>query len=95
MPWDADCTNYPDLRELFAFYQQAEEKVVLTHSDLSSLNIIVRDDEVVGIVDWEYTTAKYVNHNNAFWAEPVDHFIPPMPKEWKMESIRRRYFGDF
>lgn len=106
MPWDTtDCTKVPDLGELFAFYQQAEEKLVLTHGDLSSLNILVRGDTVVGVVDWEtagwfpayweYTTAKYVNPYNPFWEEPVDQFVTPMPEEWKMETIRRRYFGDF
>ncbi|KAG7139916.1 hypothetical protein HYQ45_003247 [Verticillium longisporum] len=104
LPWDADYTKIPDLAELFAFYRQAENKLVLTHGDLSSLNILVCGDDVVGIVDWEtagwfpayweYTTAKYVNPRNPFWADPVDRFITPMPKEWRMESIRRKYFGD-
>lgn len=104
MPWDADCAKFPDLAELFAFYREAEDKLVLTHGDLSSLNILVQGDRVVGIVDWEtagwfpeyweYTTAKYVNPQNPFWAEPVDHFITPMPAAWKMETIRRKYFGD-
>lgn len=105
IPWDADYANYPDLRELFAFYQQADNKLLLAHGDLSSLNIIVRHDNVVGIVDWEtagwfpayweYSTAKYVNHNNLFWADPVDRFITPMSEEWKMDSVQRRDFGDF
>ncbi|CRK31426.1 hypothetical protein BN1708_005429 [Verticillium longisporum] len=40
LPWDADYTKIPDLAELFAFYRQAENKLVLTHGDLSSLNIL-------------------------------------------------------
>uniref|UniRef100_A0A8H7TTT5 Aminoglycoside phosphotransferase domain-containing protein n=1 Tax=Bionectria ochroleuca TaxID=29856 RepID=A0A8H7TTT5_BIOOC len=105
VPWDCDCTKFPDLAELFTFYRQAENKLVLTHGDLSSLNILIQGDNVVGIVDWEtagwfpsyweYTTAKYVNPQNPFWADPVDHFISPMPEELKMETIRRKYFGDF
>ncbi|KAF4448122.1 Protein kinase-like domain protein [Fusarium austroafricanum] len=105
IPWDANCTKFPDLAELLAFYRQADDRLVLTHGDLSSLNIIARGDSVVGIVDWEtagwlpayweYTTAKYVNPKNEFWAEWVDHFITPMPEEWKMETIGRKYFGDF
>jgi aminoglycoside phosphotransferase len=104
IPWDADYANFPGVAELFAFYRQAEYKLVLTHGDLSSLNILVRGDNVVAIVDWEtagwfpayweYTTAKYVNPHNPFWADSVDQFIAPMPEEWRMESIRRRYFGD-
>lgn len=105
LPWDADYTEYPDIAELFAFYRQTGNELVLTHGDLSSLNILVSGDRVVGIVDWEtagwfppyweYTTAKYVNPHNQFWESAVDHFIRPLPEEWKMESIRRRYFGDF
>lgn len=103
--WDSDCSQVPELAELLAFYRQAEDKLVLTHGDLSSFNILVRGDRVVGIVDWEtagwfpayweYTCARYVNPQNAFWADPVDQFLTPMPEEWKMETIRRKYFGDF
>ncbi|KAL2689382.1 hypothetical protein Neosp_003435 [[Neocosmospora] mangrovei] len=53
IPWDCDCTKFPDLAELLTFYQQAENKLVLTHGDLSSLNILTHGDTVVGIVDWE------------------------------------------
>ncbi|KAK7980222.1 hypothetical protein PG989_012679 [Apiospora arundinis] len=53
---DADIeTEYADLPgdiiELFGFYRQFNAKLVLTHGDLSSLNIMVKGDEVVGILD--------------------------------------------
>ncbi|GAB0137718.1 hypothetical protein EsDP_00005974 [Epichloe bromicola] len=102
---DTDWTLDADLSELFEFYRRSGDKLVLTHGDLSSLNILVRGDAVVGIVDWEtagwfpayweYTCAKYVNPHNPFWADEVDHFLAPMPEELKMEVIRRKYFGDF
>jgi len=90
-----------------AFYREASEAddvpLVLTHGDLSSLNIMVQGDTVVGIVDWEtagwfpkhweYTCAKYVNPYNPFWADPIDDFLEPMPRELEMENIRRKYFG--
>lgn len=101
---DTECTVTPDLSELFEFYRQSGNKLVLTHGDLSSLNILVQGDAVVGILDWEtagwfpayweYTCAKYVNPQNPFWADPVDQFLTPMPHELKMETIRRKYFGD-
>ena len=79
--------------------------VCFTHADLSSFNILVRGDEVVGIVDWEtagwlpsyweYTTAWNVNPHNKFWQNEVGNFIEPMPKELAMEGLRRKYFGDF
>jgi aminoglycoside phosphotransferase len=69
---DVDYANLPgDVSELFAFYRQAGDQLVLTHGDLSSLNIMVEADEVVGIMDWEtagwfppyweYTCAKNAN----------------------------------
>ncbi|KAJ4313791.1 hypothetical protein N0V84_009252 [Fusarium piperis] len=102
---DAEYALPPDLSELLAFYRQSGNELVLTHGDLSSLNILVQGDTVVGIIDWEtagwfpgyweYTCAKYVNPQNPFWADPVDQFLAPMPEELKMETIRRKYFGDF
>ncbi|KAH8197711.1 hypothetical protein TruAng_008128 [Truncatella angustata] len=103
---DVEYENLPlEVSELFHFYQKSSNKLVFSHNDLSSLNILTRGDRVVGIVDWEtagwfppyweYTCAKYVNPKNAFWAEEVDHFITPLPYELKMESIRREYFGSY
>lgn len=101
---DVEC-SLPGLPELFEFYRQAGNELVLTHGDLSSLNIMVQGDKVVGILDWEtagwfptyweYTCGKYVSPFNPFWADPVDQFLAPMPHEFRMETIRRKYFGDF
>ncbi|KAK5988026.1 hypothetical protein PT974_12162 [Cladobotryum mycophilum] len=95
----------PDVSELFSFYRQSSNNLVLTHGDLSSLNILVQNDKVVGIVDWEtagwfppyweYTCAKNVNPQNTFWADEVDRFLLPMPYELAMEDIRRKHFGSF
>ncbi|KAI1270276.1 kinase-like protein [Xylariaceae sp. FL1019] len=94
-----------DLLELLAFYRQPFADTVLTHGDLSSTNILVKGDDVVGIIDWEtagwfpayweYACAWNVNPQNEFWQQEVDKFVTPMPYELKMESIRRKYFGDF
>ena len=79
--------------------------IVFTHGDLSSLNILVQGDKVVGIVDWEtagwypayweYTTACQVNPQNLFWREEIDRFLQPFPAELEMERIRSKYFGDY
>ncbi|KAI1374868.1 kinase-like domain-containing protein [Hypoxylon crocopeplum] len=94
-----------ELRELISFHNQPWPTSVFTHGDLSSLNIIARGDEIVGIVDWEtagwmppyweYTSAWNVNPQNRFWQEEVDKFLTPMPHELEMEKIRLKYFGDF
>lgn len=94
-----------DIPELFEFYRQSTNQLLFTHGDLSSLNILLRGDKVVGIVDWEtagwfppyweYTCAKNVNPQNVFWADEVDRFLTPFPHELEMDKIRRRHFGAF
>ncbi|KAM9879652.1 hypothetical protein VDGL01_06316 [Verticillium dahliae] len=101
---NADYACLPDdVHELLEFYRQSDTQLVLTHGDLSSLNILVEGDDVMGIVDWEtagwlppyweYTCAKYVNPVNEFWAAEIDKFLEPMPYELKMERVRQKYFG--
>lgn len=96
LPWD--------IAALVSFHKQPSP-VVFTHGDLSSLNVLARGDEVVGIIDWEtagwlpsyweYTSAWNVNPQNEFWQQEVDKFLTPMPHELEMEQIRQKYFGDF
>jgi len=69
------------------------------------MNIIVRGDEVVGIIDWEtagwwpeyweYTSVWHINPYNEFWREEVDKFLEPKVEELEMERVRRKFFGDF
>ena len=79
--------------------------VCFTHGDLSSFNILVKGEDIVGIVDWEtagwypsyweYTSACYVNPWNEFWRKEVDKFLDPMPEELYMDELRLKYFGEF
>lgn len=94
----------PEIRQLIVSHG-GHWPLVFTHGDLSSLNILVRGDTVVGIVDWEmagwypayweYTSACHVNPANPFWRDEVDRFLDPQPAEQAMEKIRQKYFGDF
>jgi aminoglycoside phosphotransferase len=87
-----------DLDKLAAFYNRPWPTPTFTHGDLSSSNIIVQGDEVVGIVDWEtagwmppyweYTSARNVNPQNQFWQMEVDNFLPPIPEALEMEKIK-------
>lgn len=84
--------------------QNRDWPLMFTHGDLSSLNILVREDKIVGIIDWEtagwypsyweYTTACQVNPQNSFWINEIDKFLSPMPEELSMERTRQIYFGD-
>jgi aminoglycoside phosphotransferase (APT) family kinase protein len=93
-----------DFLKLTSLHAQDWGAPTFTHGDLSSLNILVRDDRVVGIIDWvtsgwyppywEYTTACQVNPQNSFWKDEIDKFLEPMPDALVMEYLRQRYFGD-
>jgi len=64
---------------------------------------MVRDDKVVGIIDWEnagwmppyweYASAWNAAPMNQFWQDEVVKFLTPLPRELAMEAIRRRWFS--
>ncbi|KAF8136678.1 kinase-like domain-containing protein [Boletus edulis] len=97
---------YPGIHDMMRSQDQPWPMPVFTHGDLSSFNILVRGDRVVGIIDWEtagwypsyweYSMAWWLaNPRNAFWREETERFLdPPMPHELEMERTRVRYFGD-
>ncbi len=76
----------------------------LTHGDFSSQNIIIRDDKVAGIIDWEmagwypdyweYTSAWHVNAYDDFWRPEVEEILDghKYTAEFEADNIRRRYF---
>ncbi|MCJ1246430.1 hypothetical protein MMC30_003637 [Trapelia coarctata] len=100
----AHTDHFPEVSELIAQHEEGSWPICFTHADLSSLNILVRGENVVGIIDWEtsgwypsyweYTTASNVNPRNEFWRQEIDNFLDPMPKELAMEQTRMKYFGD-
>jgi hypothetical protein len=94
-----------DITKLITLHSKDWDAPTFTHGDLSSLNILVRGDDVVGIIDWEtagwypsyweYTTACQVNPQNSFWRDEIDKFLVAMPDALAMEHLRQQYFGDF
>jgi hypothetical protein len=101
---EAHPDHLPEINKLIALQDRHCLPPVFTHGDLSSLNVLVRGDQIVGIIDWEtagwypsyweYTTAWQVNPRNYFWRGEIDKFLEPMPTELEMEMIRLKYFGD-
>ena len=75
-----------------------------THGDFNSHNIIVGDNKVVGIIDWEmagwypdyweYTSAWHVNVYDDFWRAEVETILDghDYAEELEAEKIRHRYF---
>ncbi|KAI4264999.1 MAG: hypothetical protein L6R38_009719 [Xanthoria sp. 2 TBL-2021] len=101
--WDeAHHPRYPEIDQLVEQHK-GTWPICFTHGDLHSMNVLVRGDEVVGIIDWdtagwypsywEYTTACATAPINQLWPGVVDQFLEPMPKELAMEELRDRYFS--
>ncbi|KAH0370272.1 kinase-like protein, partial [Aureobasidium melanogenum] len=90
---------------LVSLHSQDWGRPTFTHGDLSSLNILVRGDDVVGIIDWEtagwyppyweYTTGCQVNPQNPFWRDEIGKFLEEMPEALEMDLLRQKYFGDW
>lgn len=100
-----DTKTISDMQKLVGFHESMILPPVLTHGDLSSFNVLLRDGKVVGIVDWEnagwlpyyweYTTAWHANPQNHFWQKEVHKFLDVYEAELGIEKLRRKYFGDF
>lgn len=96
-----DSTLPPDIQDMIK-QQSKSWPLKFTHGDLSCLNILVRGDDVVGIVDWEtsgwypsyweYTTACQINPLFSFWANEIDKFLQPMPEALVMEQTRQKFW---
>lgn len=98
--------NYPEINDMMRLQDRHWPMPVFTHGDLSAFNILVRGDDVVGIIDWEtagwyptyweYTMA-CLQGNRMFmwWTEESDRFLDAMPEEVVMENLRLKYFGLF
>lgn len=92
--------EYPDVDKMISLQAHEWGPPVFTHGDLSSLNILVRGDNIVNIVDWEmagwyplyweYTSASQVNPRNPFWADYIDRFLEPWPEALRMEETRQQ-----
>lgn len=94
-----------EVNDLIESHEKSKYSTCFTHGDLNSMNILVKGDDVVGIIDWdtagwypeywEYTTACNVNPFNGFWKAEVPKFLDEYPRAAHMEQIRQKYFGDF
>lgn len=97
--------QFQEVNELVEMHNTTTYSTRFTHGDLSSMNILVRDDNIVGIVDWdtagwlpeywEYTSASNVNVYNEFWKVEIPRFLQEYPEALHMESLRQKYFADF
>lgn len=98
--------NLPWLNELITMQRQSTTKTCFSHGDLSSLNIIVKGDDIAGIIDWETSgwypeyweyTQTYLNLSpyDKFWSDQVDSFLDPYSDTIKMEELRVKYIWGY
>jgi serine/threonine protein kinase len=77
---------------------------VFTHADLNPANILVHGQEVVAIIDWEfsgwyphyweYTSAWYGNRIRTAWQDDLPQFLETHSAELVMEITRQKWWGD-
>jgi thiamine kinase-like enzyme len=71
---------------------------------LNPANILVRGQEVVALIDWEfsgwyphyweYTSAWYGNRIRTAWQDDLSQFLEPHSAELVMEITRQKWWGD-
>ncbi|KAG8526110.1 uncharacterized protein KY384_000103 [Bacidia gigantensis] len=98
-----DTCGIPDVQRFIDWHRSTDWPLQFTHGDLSTLNIMVKGDKVVGIVDWEtagwypayweYTSARYANPRNFWWSDYIDNFLEPLSEAREMDLIRLEYWG--
>ncbi len=92
------------IERMIQLQDKRQYETKLTHGDFNSLNVLVKDDNIVGIIDWEMTewypdywestSAWHVNHMDEYWRPEVETILDAdyHAEELEAEKIRRRYF---
>jgi serine/threonine protein kinase len=109
-PSEVKMTGLMTQEDYDAFMEMAKQqdgpwpRTVFTHADLNPTNILVRGDEVVSIIDWEFSGwyPHYWEYTAAFctqilatgWQELLGSFLEPCPEELKMEMTRQMWWGE-
>ena len=93
-----------DIDRMCQIQDRRDYATKLTHGDFNSQNIIVRNNKIAGIIDWEmagwypdyweYTSAWHVNACDDFWRPEVESILEGhrYAVELEADNIRRRYF---
>ncbi|EPE33705.1 Protein kinase-like (PK-like) [Glarea lozoyensis ATCC 20868] len=100
-----DNTRSSDVSMMVAHQDREYPHPIFTHGDLHPQNILVRDDKIVGIIDWEfsgwypnyweYTSAWMGNRIREGWQEVLPRFLETFPEELEMERIRHQWWGEY
>jgi aminoglycoside phosphotransferase len=97
--------DWQDLKDMMELQDGPSPPPVFTHGDLNPCNILIRDEKVVAIIDWEfagwyphyweYTSAWFGNRVRTGWQDVLDKFLKPCPAEFAMETTRNKWWGEF
>ncbi|KAI5850816.1 kinase-like domain-containing protein [Durotheca rogersii] len=97
--------DWDDVKDMANKQDGPWPRPVFTHGDLNPTNILVRGDEVVGIIDWEFSGwyPHYWEYTSAWcthillteWQDLLSIFLEPFPEELRMERTRQRWWGEF
>jgi aminoglycoside phosphotransferase len=103
-PDHEDDDDWKDIKAMVEKQDGPWPPPVFTHGDLNPTNILVRGDQVVGIIDWEfagwypcyweYTSAWQAHLTRHGWEDSILKFLDPHPEALKMEITRQRWWGD-
>lgn len=96
--------EWQDIEKMVAMQDGPWPPPVFTHADINPFNILVRDDKVVAIIDWEfagwypdyweYTSAWFGNITRTGWQDELCHFLETFPAELEMERTRQKWWGE-
>lgn len=94
-----------DIKAMVVKQEGPWPSLVFTHCDLNPSNILVRRDQIVGIIDWEfsgwyphyweYTSAWLENLTRSEWQDVLLSLLDPYPEELEMEKIRGKWWGEW
>ncbi|KPM45239.1 hypothetical protein AK830_g1292 [Neonectria ditissima] len=103
-PEQATQGDWNDAKNMAAKQDGPWPASVFSHGDLNPSNIIVRGDQIVGIIDWEfsgwyphyweYTSAWCSQKMRKEWQDLLGDFLEPFSEELEMEKIRQRWWGE-
>ncbi|CAK4032933.1 kinase subdomain-containing [Lecanosticta acicola] len=96
--------EWQDIENMVAMQDGPWPPPVFTHADLNPFNILVRDDKVVAVIDWdfagwypnywEYTSAWYGNITRTGWQDELGQFLDTFSAELEMERTRQKWWGE-
>lgn len=104
-PTKKDTEGWKDIEDMAAKQDGPWRPPVFTHGDLNPCNILIRGEQVTGIIDWEfagwhpayweYTSVWFGNLTRQEWQKRSAQFLDPYPEELKMEATRNKWWGEF